>query len=101
MRARVSLVCVLFLHERERERVCVYLSPHVCVCGSRQVSHQQGKRVVVEGLDIWNPSFDVTPANLITGIFTELGVALPTQDAEGHQFFDMPEFLRSASAFQQ
>jgi len=30
--------------------------------------------VPTEGVDIWNPAFDVTPAELITGIITEYGV---------------------------
>lgn len=32
-------------------------------------------RVAAEGIDIWNPAFDVTPAGLIDGIITEVGVA--------------------------
>ena len=32
-------------------------------------------RVAAEGIDIWNPAFDVTPAELIDGIITEVGVA--------------------------
>lgn len=29
------------------------------------------------GVNVWNPAFDVTPANLITGIITEKGVFSP------------------------
>lgn len=32
---------------------------------------------LIPGVDIWNPAFDVTPANLITGIITEKGVFAP------------------------
>ena len=33
------------------------------------------KGVVAEGIDIWNPAFDVTPNQLITGgVVTELGI---------------------------
>jgi methylthioribose-1-phosphate isomerase len=32
-------------------------------------------RVAAEGIDIWNPAFDVTPAELIDGIITEIEVA--------------------------
>ena len=33
-----------------------------------------GTRIAPEGIDVWNPSFDVTPAALVTGgIVTELG----------------------------
>ncbi|XP_039132897.1 methylthioribose-1-phosphate isomerase [Dioscorea cayenensis subsp. rotundata] len=33
-----------------------------------------GKQVAAPGIFVWNPAFDVTPANLITGIITEKGV---------------------------
>jgi methylthioribose-1-phosphate isomerase len=37
--------------------------------------------IAAEGIDIWNPAFDVTPAELIDGIITEIGVA--EKDGEG------------------
>ncbi len=36
-----------------------------------------GKRIAPEGIDIFNPAFDVTPAELITGIITEKGILSP------------------------
>lgn len=30
--------------------------------------------IAAKGIDVWNPSFDVTPAELIDGIITEIGV---------------------------
>lgn len=34
----------------------------------------------VAGVEVWNPAFDVTPHQLITGgIITELGVFLPSE----------------------
>lgn len=40
-----------------------------------------GKRVAAEGADAWNPSFDVTPAELIDAIVTEKGVVhAPTKE---------------------
>jgi methylthioribose-1-phosphate isomerase len=49
----------------------------------------QGKRaqaavmITPEGLDgIYNPSFDVTPAELITAIVTEKGVAVKGSDGK-------------------
>ena len=33
----------------------------------------------IEGVEVWNPAFDVTPAHLITAIVTERGVFLPSQ----------------------
>ncbi|GBD85311.1 methylthioribose-1-phosphate isomerase [bacterium BMS3Abin02] len=36
-----------------------------------------GTLTAPETIDVWNPAFDVTPAALITGIVTELGIATP------------------------
>ena len=43
-----------------------------------EITHSLGKRVAAEGIDVWNPSFDVTPAALIAGIITEKGVVRKT-----------------------
>lgn len=42
-----------------------------------EITHAGALRHVPEGVAVWNPSFDVTPARLITAIFTERGVAAP------------------------
>ena len=40
-----------------------------------------GSRIAPEGADAWNPSFDVTPAELVDAIVTEKGVVLaPTRE---------------------
>ena len=40
------------------------------------------------GIPCWNPAFDVTPANLITGgIITEKGVIQPPLDTESNMKF--------------
>jgi methylthioribose-1-phosphate isomerase len=36
-----------------------------------------GKRVAPEGIKVYNPAFDVTPARFITAIITEAGLARP------------------------
>ena len=38
------------------------------------VSQVETVSIAAEGIDVWNPAFDVTPAELIDGIITELGV---------------------------
>jgi len=40
-----------------------------------EVTHIRGVRVVAEGVPVLNPAFDVTPAELISAIITERGVA--------------------------
>ena len=49
------------IEERDPEEIC---------CGF-------GKRTTPEGVKVYNPAFDVTPAELITGIITEHGVISP------------------------
>ena len=41
---------------------------------SIEMTHIEGIRVAPEGVTVINPAFDVTPAELITGIITESGV---------------------------
>jgi methylthioribose-1-phosphate isomerase len=40
-----------------------------------EVTHLAGARVAAEGVDVYNPAFDVTPARYISAIVTERGVA--------------------------
>jgi methylthioribose-1-phosphate isomerase len=40
-----------------------------------EMTHVDGVRIAPEGVPVMNPAFDVTPAELITGIITENGVA--------------------------
>jgi len=46
-----------------------------------------GRVVVPPDVACWNPAFDVTPAELIRGIVTELGVAQPVTKAEISRLF--------------
>ncbi|APW63675.1 S-methyl-5-thioribose-1-phosphate isomerase [Paludisphaera borealis] len=46
-----------------------------------EITHGFGRRTAPEGVAVYNPAFDVTPAELITGIITERGVVQPV-DAE-------------------
>ncbi|XP_059056744.1 methylthioribose-1-phosphate isomerase [Achroia grisella] len=43
----------------------------------REMTHIGEHRIAAPGINCWNPSFDVTPASLITGIITEKGVFSP------------------------
>jgi methylthioribose-1-phosphate isomerase len=42
-----------------------------------EISSVLGTPVAPEGTPVWNPAFDVTPAELVTAIVTERGVARP------------------------
>ncbi|KAI7899338.1 S-methyl-5-thioribose-1-phosphate isomerase [Cokeromyces recurvatus] len=49
-------------------------------------------RTAAENIGVWNPSFDVTPASLISAIVTEKGVVVKK---EGEDEFDMTSFLNN------
>lgn len=43
----------------------------------REVTHGMGKATAPDGVDVYNPAFDVTPADLIAAFITEAGVLRP------------------------
>ena len=47
----------------------------------REITHGQGRATAPEGIDVYNPAFDVTPAGLIAGIITERGIIRPVNAA--------------------
>ena len=42
---------------------------------AEEVTHLRGERVAAEGVTVFNPAFDITPARYLTAIITERGVA--------------------------
>jgi methylthioribose-1-phosphate isomerase len=44
---------------------------------AEEVTGFRGERWAAEGVLVANPAFDVTPAELITGIVTERGIVAP------------------------
>ena len=50
--------------------------------------------IAANGIAVWNPAFDVTPAGLIDGIVTEVGVA--EKDSQGH--FHLAKLFNSSVA---
>ncbi|SEL06021.1 methylthioribose-1-phosphate isomerase [Colwellia chukchiensis] len=44
---------------------------------SEEVTEIDGARVAPDGIDVYNPAFDVTPAEFITAIITEKGIVYP------------------------
>jgi methylthioribose-1-phosphate isomerase len=47
---------------------------HIETRSPNEILFIQGQRVAPEGVEAWNPSFDVTPAELVDAIVTEKGV---------------------------
>jgi methylthioribose-1-phosphate isomerase len=50
--------------------------------GAEEVTRVWGQRTAPEGINVYNPAFDVTPANLITAIVTERGIIRPVDAAQ-------------------
>jgi methylthioribose-1-phosphate isomerase len=48
---------------------------------AHELTHIFGQRIAANGIGVWNPSFDVTPAHLISGIITERGVIKPDPES--------------------
>jgi methylthioribose-1-phosphate isomerase len=46
----------------------------------REVTHGFGRQTAPEGVAVYNPAFDVTPADRIAGIVTEKGVIRPVTE---------------------
>jgi|APGre2960657444_1045066.scaffolds.fasta_scaffold00194_14 5-methylthioribose kinase len=69
---------------------------HIEQRAAEEVTHaRDGSRVAAAGIAVWNPSFDVTPARLITGIITETGVI---RRAAGSETFNIVAHLSSSDA---
>jgi methylthioribose-1-phosphate isomerase len=47
----------------------------------REITHGFGRQTAPDGIDVYNPAFDVTPANLISAIITEKGLIQPVSTA--------------------
>ena len=47
----------------------------------REITHGLGRATAPDGIGVYNPAFDVTPADLIAGIITERGVITPVNAA--------------------
>lgn len=44
----------------------------------KEVTHGMGKQTAPNGVNVFNPAFDVTPAHLITAFFTDKGTLYPS-----------------------
>lgn len=54
-----------------------------------------GHKIAPDGIEAWNPAFDVTPASLITAIVTDKGVVRPKRQT-GRKEFDIKAFCDSS-----
>jgi methylthioribose-1-phosphate isomerase len=56
----------------------------------REVTHGLGKQIAPDGVKVYNPAFDVTPARLIAGIITEKGLIRPVTEGEVRRVLSQP-----------
>ncbi len=47
----------------------------------REITHGMGRQTAPDGVKVYNPAFDVTPAHLIAGLITERGLIQPVSAA--------------------
>ena len=57
---------------------------------AREMTHLGTTALTPEGASVWNPAFDVTPNDLITGIITERGIARPPYAESLRALFQAP-----------
>jgi methylthioribose-1-phosphate isomerase len=86
-----TVACLAFQHERPFFVAAPWSTVDVhCPNGEAipieqrsetEVTEFRGERIAPEGVHAKNPSFDVTPARLVTAIFTERGVISPVDEA--------------------
>ena len=57
------------------------------IVGEDEVTGYQDYQWAADGVSVRNPAFDVTPADLVTGLITEKGVIFsPTTEKINHLF---------------
>lgn len=79
------------IEERAAGEMTTISGPVVSGSNIRTDEPAQRISIAAPGIDVWNPAFDVTPAELIDGIVTERGVV---EKAKGSDMFDLTGFLR-------
>lgn len=57
---------------------------------SGEVTEGLGRKIAPDGIDVFNPAFDVTPADLVTAFITEVGIVHPPFDRELARIMDLP-----------
>jgi methylthioribose-1-phosphate isomerase len=73
----------IVIEERAREEVTRIKGPKLDTRGQVTIDKDiETISIAAEGIDVWNPAFDITPAQLIDGVVTEMGVVEKGQDGK-------------------
>lgn len=83
----------IVIEERARAEMTVMKGPCVGQAGALNLEKVETVSIAANGINVWNPSFDVTPAELIDGIITEIGVM--EKDADGR--FDLTVAMEASN----
>ena len=70
------------IEERQANELVTIQGPVVDKLGEKNVDDVRTVSIAADGIGVWNASFDVTPASLITGIVTEKGVFVKDQEKD-------------------
>lgn len=74
------------IEERPANELVTIRGPLVDKLGDKILKDVRTVSIAADGIGVWNASFDVTPASLITGIITEKGVVVKD---EGKEEYDL------------
>ena len=54
---------------------------------AKEITHGFGKQTAPDGINVYNPAFDVTPHDYVTGLITEKGIIYPPFDQNLRKIF--------------
>ncbi|KAL1382933.1 Methylthioribose-1-phosphate isomerase [Phyllosticta capitalensis] len=70
----------IVIEQRAPQEVTLVKGPKLDA-GKLDLEQVETVSIAAEGIDVWNPAFDVTPAELIDGVITEVGVVEKDADS--------------------
>ncbi|GAB7349678.1 hypothetical protein MBLNU459_g0350t1 [Dothideomycetes sp. NU459] len=73
----------IVIEERPGKEMTMIKGPRV-IGASLDLNRVETVSIAANGIDVWNPAFDVTPAELIDGVVTEMGVVEKGADGVFH-----------------
>lgn len=75
----------IVIEERAGQEVTVIKGPRFdAKTNDVEIGSSETVSIAARGIGVWNPAFDVTPAELIDGVITEVGVVEKRSDGAFH-----------------
>lgn len=66
---------------------------------AKEVTHINGKGITPEGVEVFNPAFDITPLDFVEAIITEYGVIHSPKSGDVEEFLNSCHQLGSGLGF--